>query len=127
MRRAFVLLLAFVSLAASAPPLPCPDPDQADPGCVYRSPEEQAKIGTRCEMHSGTRLRLGLVPIQYGIVGCAIAVDHQRFPNAKICWSGGCLVDRRRWAEVAYCPRCRTAFYWAHPQYILHPIRLQSR
>ena len=103
-------------MAASAP-------SRRDPDRVERSREERAKVGAHCEVHSWARLRLDLVPIQYGIVGCTVAVDHERFPNARVCASGGCVVGRHRQAEVAYCPQCRGAFYRAHPQYLLHPIR----
>jgi hypothetical protein len=107
--------------------IPCPHPDKADPGCIYRDPVLRARVGTPCEVHPRSRLRLDVVPIRYSIVGCAVPGDARRYPNASVCFSGGCVLQPQRWAEVAYCPSCRTAFYWANPQALLLPIRPQVR
>jgi len=116
-----------IDVAITCSNIPCPNPDKADPGCIARNPEEQARVGTRCEVHPRERLRLDVVPIQYNIVGCGEPSDPRRFPNARLCWSGGCVVRPQRWTEVAYCKQCRAAFYQANPYYVLHPIRVKDR
>jgi hypothetical protein len=100
--------------------IPCPNPDRADPDCILKDPDQAARAGKMCEVHARP-LRLGVVPIQYGIVGCAVGAngDSRQFPNARVCYSGGCVVGPHRWAEVAYCDKCRAAYYWANPMQLL--------
>jgi len=116
-----------IAVQLACTPIPCPKPDRADPGCISRNPEEQARVGRRCEVHHRARLRLDLVPIHYSIGGCGEPSDLRRFPNARLCWGGGCVVRPQRWTEVAYCKQCRAAFYEENPYYVLHPIRVQDR
>lgn len=94
-------------------PRPCPKPDRADTTCVVENPEQRKRVGTFCEVHRGTKLKLDLVPIHYGIVGYTpgLAGDERKiFPNARPWWSAGCVDTGQRWAEVAYCSVCRAAF-----------------
>src|SRR5262245_53791122 len=109
-----------VDLACS--PIPCPKLDKADPGCILHDPDQRAKVGTACEVHPKQRLHLDVVPISYGIGSHAAAWD-ARFPNARVVYSSGCVVQPQRWSEVAYCQECRAAFYLHNPQYLLHPIQ----
>ena len=100
----------------SCPPIPCPNPDKADPGCVVPDPDQRAKVGSRCEVHHGQRLRLDIVPIHHGIVswvpGRNSEDERERFPNAWPWVGGGCVVGPQKFTEVAYCPECRAAYQW---------------
>jgi len=94
-------------------PRPCPKPDRADPTCVVENPEQRERVGTVCEVHRGTKLKLDLVPIHYGIVGYTPGLggdERKIFPNARPWWSSGCMDTGQRWAEVAYCRDCRAVY-----------------
>ena len=94
-------------------PRPCPNPDPADPTCVVENPEQRRRVGTFCEVHRGTKLKLDLVPIHYGIAADTPGLDADErkiFPNARPWWSAGCVDTGQRWAEVAYCSVCRAVF-----------------
>jgi hypothetical protein len=71
-------------------------------------------------------LQLDVVPIHYGIVSHPAGWD-PKFPNARVVYSSGCVIQPQRWSEVAYCRECRAAFYWHNPQYLLHPIQPEER
>ena len=91
-------------------PRPCPKPDRADPTCIVENPAERARVGRRCEVHPGTRLRRDLVEIHHGIVSYVPGMggdERQRFPNARPWWGGGCVDDGVPFTEVAYCSECR--------------------
>lgn len=106
-------------------PIPCPKLDKSDPGCIARNPEERAKVGSACEVHPKSRLRLDVVPLSFGIVSFEPGGPDGRklYPNARVVYSMGCVMGVERWGEVAYCPECRAAFYWHNPRYLLHPIQ----
>lgn len=106
-------------------PIPCPKLDKSDPGCIAPNLEERAKVGSACELHKKSRLRLDVVPLSFGIVSFEPGGPEarKRYPNARVVSSMGCVVGVERWGEVAYCPECRAAFYWHNPQYLLHPIQ----
>ena len=102
-----------VDVELACRPRPCPKPDRSDPTCVVENPEQRKRVGTFCEVHRGTKLKLDLVPIHYGIAGYTpgLAGDERKiFPNARPWWSAGCVDSGQRWAEVAYCSVCRAAF-----------------
>ena len=103
---------------------PCARPDPADTNCIMRDPEERARVGSRCSVHRRTRLLLDLVPIIYGLA--TIGSDHRdHHPNARMWRGGGCVVRPPRWAEAAYCEKCRAAFHRAHPAF--KPIEVRRR
>lgn len=108
--------------------IPCTIPDQADPGCILKDSSESARAGKACEVHARP-LRLDIVPIHYGIVGCNVGTngDSRKFPNARVCYSGGCVVGPQRWAEVACCDKCRAAYYWANPLQLIAPPKPSNR
>ena len=118
----------FVEVELRCSKLPCPIPDKADPGCILEDPWDTAHVGKPCEVH-GRPLRLDIVPIQYGIAGCNVGAngDSRKFPNARVCYSGGCVFGPQRWAEVAYCDKCRAAYYWANPLQLIAPARPFNR
>lgn len=94
-------------------PRPCPNPDRADPTCVVENPEQRRRVGTFCEVHRGTKLKLDIMPIHYGIAGYTPGLDEDErklFPNARPWWSAGCVDTGQRWAEVAYCSICRAVY-----------------
>jgi hypothetical protein len=94
-------------------PRPCPKPDRADPTCIVENPEQRQRVGTFCEVHRGTKLKLDIVPIHYDIVGYTPGLGRDErnvFPNARPWWSAGCVDRGQRWAEVAYCNVCRAIF-----------------
>jgi hypothetical protein len=103
-----------ITVELSCPPIPCPKPDKADPGCVVPDPDQRAKVGSACEVHHGQRLRLDIVPIHHGIVsfvpGRNSPDERKRFPNAWPWAGGGCVVGPQKFTEVAYCPECRLAY-----------------
>lgn len=114
----------WIDVDLPCPPLPCPKLDRSDPGCIARSAEERAKVGSACQVHPKHRLRLDVVPIHFGIMSFqAAGDDHKQFPNARVVVSMGCVIGVERWAEVAYCRGCRAVFYWHNPRYLLQPIR----
>jgi hypothetical protein len=86
------------------------------PGGVLSDPNQRAMVGTRCEVHHGEHLRLGLVPIHYGLVtiipGRNDPGERRRFPNAWPWAGGGCVIGPQRFTEVAYCRECRLAYEW---------------
>lgn len=92
---------------------PCPSPDRADPDCIASSPEEEARVGTPCPAHPGTRLALDVVSVHYGYLPHGSS-DDSRMPNARLWVSAGCVIGRP-FAEVAYCERCRALFASEHP------------
>ena len=114
-----------IEVDLSCPPIPCPKLDRSDPGCIFRSPEQRAKVGSACPVHPKSRLLLDIVPIHFGFVSFRPAGgdEARQFPNARVVYSAGCVMGVERWAEVAYCPECRRAFYWHNPLYVLHPIQ----
>ena len=94
-------------------PRPCPVPDRADRTCILENPEQRARVGTRCESHRRTKLKLDLVPVHYGIVGYTPGLgdeERAKFPNARPWWSAGCVDQGIRFAELAYCSECRAAW-----------------
>ena len=105
-----------IAVELLCPPIPCPKPDKADPGCVVPDPDQRAKVGSRCEVHHGERLRLDLVPIHYGFVtfipGRNSEDERKRFPNAWPWAGGGCVAGPQKFTEVAYCRECRVAYQW---------------
>lgn len=101
--------------------IPCPDPDKADPGCILEDTGQRERVGTWCKAHPWNRLRADLVRIQHGIMGCG-DYDATRYPNASVCYSGGCVVGREQWARVAYCEDCRKMFYLANPLHVFVPM-----
>ena len=118
------------SIAVDLPcsPIPCRKLDKSDPGCVMRSPEARASVGSACEVHPKSRLRLDVVPLTFGISAYQPGGPEarKRFPNARISNAMGCVVNVERWGEVAYCPECRRGFYWQNPQFVLHPVQPRS-
>lgn len=113
-RGAFVVCLLGASLASGP----------HGPHSTFRDPEERAKVGSACQVHPKRRLRLDVVPIHYGIASFQAASGNEwkEFPNARVVRSMGCVIGRERWAEAAWCPDCRAAFYRHNPWYLLHPI-----
>jgi hypothetical protein len=102
--------------AEDRPAIPCPKADRADPGCVAPDPHQRARVGSRCEVHHEQRLRLDLVPIHFGIAtfipGRNGPDELERYPNAWPWVGGGCVIGPQKFAEVAYCRRCRIAYQW---------------
>ena len=94
-------------------PRPCPKPDHADPTCVVQNPEQRRLVGTFCQVHRRTKLRLDIVPIHFGFVGYTPGLGGEErtlFPNAWPWWSAGCVIGDQHWAEVAYCSDCRASY-----------------
>jgi hypothetical protein len=114
----------WIEIDLPCPEIPCPKLDRSDPGCILRNPDERAKVGSACQVHGKSRLRLDVVPIHYGFSSFqAGGGEPMQFPNARVVASMGCVIGVERWAEVACCAECRAAFYWHNPLFLLHPIR----
>lgn len=77
----------------------CPDP-------VKRlSDEEKSRAGV-CELHR-ERLKVGIVPIEYGLILVSDDDPGRVFPNSKFVYYGGCVAGCHEKAEVLFCPTCR--------------------
>ena len=66
---------------------------------------------TRCRVH-GILLKTDRVQIIYGLMGFKVGyleAEKKLFPNSHKKAFGGCLVEATKFAEVAYCPKCRRA------------------
>ena len=65
-----------------------------------------------CKVHKEA-LAKGQVPIAYGLpVGDTPEYARIRkalFPNAREYVLGGCVIGKRKYAEVSYCQKCRDA------------------
>ena len=95
-----------------------------------RPSEKVALSHQRCPRH-GTSLRIGLVPVRYGLPNSYSENDSalrvarqfwrvrvQLFPEANIFRGRGCTVQPQQFAETGYCQRCRRArasWLRAHP------------
>lgn len=102
-----------IAVQLACTPIPCPKPDRADPTCIMENPNERARVGTLCEVHRGTRLKLDIVEIHHGFASYVPGMggdERQRFPNARPWWGGGCVDDGVRFTEVAYCSECRREY-----------------
>jgi len=81
------------------------------PGTVSWLPEGFREGKSRCKVH-GTLLKKDRVQIIYGLVGFKVGyLEAQKkfFPNSSKEALGGCIVESTKFAEVAYCPKCRRA------------------
>lgn len=78
----------------------CPDP-------VKRLSGEEKRKTPYCSIH-GEKLRLDVVPIEYGLVMKADDASAE-YPNAHWIYYGGCVADCYKKAEVRYCSECRKA------------------
>jgi hypothetical protein len=95
-----------------------------------RPSEKVALSQQRCPRH-GTTLRIGLVPIRYGLPSSYAENDpalrlarkfwksrDQVFPEANTFRGRGCTVQPQQFAETGYCQKCRRArasWLRAHP------------
>jgi hypothetical protein len=80
----------------------CPDP-------IKRLSRDARSKVRYCSVHR-KKLRLGVVPIVYGLV--VVADDASKeFPNANWEYYGGCVADCYEKAEVLYCPQCRKGHF----------------
>ena len=110
--------VSMLEVELACKPRPCPKADRADPTCVIENPQQRRRVGTFCEVHRWTKLKLDLVPVHYGIVGYTPGLggdERYIFPNAFPWWSEGCVDYGQRWAEVAYCSACRSIFELRRP------------
>ncbi|HJQ24160.1 MAG TPA: carboxypeptidase-like regulatory domain-containing protein [Blastocatellia bacterium] len=82
-------------------PHQCPDPTK-------RLAEEEKAKPHYCSVHR-RRLRVDVVPIEYGLVVLSSEDRRETFPNANWVYYGGCVVDCYKKAEILYCPVCRKA------------------
>jgi len=85
---------------------PTPPPDT-----VSWLPEGFQEGITRCRVH-GTLLRKDKVEISYGLTAYKVGylkAEQKYFPNSAKVALGGCIVESTKYAEVAYCARCRKA------------------
>lgn len=117
-----LILLAAMAVVTGARPRSIPDgPTGTVTDSVVRpdrpkyleNPGQRARVGTRCEIHRWTRLKLDLVPVHYGFVGYTPGLggdERFEFPNAHPWSSGGCVDHGIVFAEVAYCTECRAAW-----------------
>ena len=79
----------------------CTDP-------VKRLSVEEKRTSRNCQVHQ-ERLRLGVVPIEYGLVLRSDGEASGSFPNSNLVYYGGCVVDCYEKAEVLFCQSCRKA------------------
>jgi len=111
--------VATIDVDLPCPSLTCPKADKRNPNCILPDPHQRARVGSRCEIHHGQRLRLDLVPIQHGIVtfipGRNDEDERSRYPNAWPWQGGGCVVGPQKLTEVAYCRVCRFRYQWEYP------------
>ena len=76
----------------------------ADP--VKRLSKGQKRAVTICKLHNDP-LKVGAVPIEYGLIIVADADRSRLFPNSNLVYYGGCVSDCYKKAEVMFCPVCR--------------------
>jgi hypothetical protein len=111
-------MVATIDVDLPCPPISCPKADKRNPECVLPDPHQRSRVGSRCEVHHGQRLRLDLVPIHYGdlsfIPGRNREDERSRFPNAWPWAGGGCVIGPQRFTEVAYCRACRITYRWEY-------------
>lgn len=104
-----------VLIALSCPLLRCAkeSKERLTAGCFQPNPEEQLRVGMRCQLHRSIRLVPDTVRIGYGLRVMNpdfIAAEHDSFPNARMQWDGGCVLAYPAFTNVAYCGECRRAF-----------------
>ena len=111
-------MVASIDVDLPCPPTLCPKADKGNPECVLPDPHQRSRVGSRCEVHHGQRLRLDLVPIHFGIFsvipGRNSEDERSRFPNAWPWAGGGCVVGPQKLTEVAYCRACRITYRWEY-------------
>jgi hypothetical protein len=76
----------------------------ADP--IKRLTEGEKARTHYCPVHR-KRLRVDVVPIEYGLVVLSPEDTSKAFPNSSWVYYGGCVVDCYKKAEVLYCLDCR--------------------
>jgi hypothetical protein len=76
------------------------------PDSIKRLTDEEKRSATVCALHH-RQLKIGVVPIDYGLIIVAGDDLSQFFPNSKLVYYGGCVVHCYREAEVLFCPVCR--------------------
>jgi len=77
----------------------CPDP-------VKRLTGEEKKTAPLCVAHH-QQLKVGIVPIEYGLIVVPDDDPSKLFPNSQVIYYGGCVGDCYEKAEVLFCPICR--------------------
>jgi hypothetical protein len=76
------------------------------PDSVKRLREEEKRSAKVCEFHE-VRLKVDVVPIDYGLIVIPDDDPGKLFPNSNMIYYGGCVVDCYEKAEVLFCPICR--------------------
>lgn len=76
------------------------------PDTIKRLTEEEKRAVTVCGLHH-EQLKVGVVPIEYGLIILADDDPGRLFPNSKMIYYGGCVADCYEKAEVVFCPFCR--------------------
>ena len=80
------------------------------PDHIKRLSEEEKSRVTVCELHH-EQLKIGVVPIEYGLIIVPDDSPKNLFPNSRTIYFGGCVSTCYEKAEVLFCPVCRELEY----------------